>query len=80
MRAALSYTALRLLLFVAAFLLLRLAGAGGLLALALAALISGLISFVLLSRQRDAISAAISGRISSFRQRLDEGTRAEDQD
>jgi hypothetical protein len=42
--------------------------------------VSGLISFVVLSRQRDSISASISGRLSNFRHRLDEGTRAEDQD
>jgi Protein of unknown function (DUF4229) len=46
--------------------------------LGLAVLVSGLISFVLLSRQRDAMSGAITSRIGSFRRRLDEGTRAED--
>ena len=43
-------------------------------------MISGIISFVLLSRQRDAMSGAITSRIGSFRERLDEGTRAEDDD
>ncbi|HBW20049.1 MAG: DUF4229 domain-containing protein [Streptosporangiaceae bacterium] len=80
MRATVSYTVLRLLLFVVAFFAIRAAGASGLLALALAAVVSGLISFVVLSRQRDSISASISGRLSNFRHRLDEGTRAEDQD
>jgi len=80
MRATLFYTVLRLLLFAVAFFAIRAAGAGGLLALALAAIVSGLISFVVLSRQRDAISTAISGRVSTFRHRLDEGAKAEDQD
>jgi hypothetical protein len=43
-------------------------------------LISGLASFLVLSRQRDAMAGAISSRLSNFRQRLDEGTRAEDDD
>ena len=82
-----AYTASRLTLFLVVLLLLDLAGARGLLLVALAVLISGLLSYVLLSRQRDAMAGALShrlrgvrGRASDFRTRLDEGTRAEDTD
>jgi hypothetical protein len=87
MRTALTYTLSRLLLFVAVLLLLDLAGARGLLLIALALLISGLLSYVLLSRQRDAMAGSLFGRLSgrarragSFRSRLAEGARAEDTD
>jgi hypothetical protein len=43
-------------------------------------LVSGIVSYVLLSRQRDKMSAAISSRVQGFRGRLDAGTRAEDDD
>jgi hypothetical protein len=78
MRATLTYTLGRLLLFVAALGLMYLAGARGLLQVGLALLISGIISFIVLSRLRDAMSGALTSRISSFRQRLDEGARVED--
>jgi Protein of unknown function (DUF4229) len=80
MRATLAYTAARILLFVVVLGLLYLVGARGLLLAGLGVLISGIISFIVLSPQRDAMSGAISSRISHFRHRLDEGTRAEDQD
>jgi hypothetical protein len=80
MRATMSYTILRLLLFFAALWLLYLAGARGFILLILAAAISALISFVVLNRLRDTMSAALSGRMSRFRDRLDEGTRSEDVD
>jgi uncharacterized membrane protein len=80
MRATLSYTALRLGLFVVVFLLLYLAGARSILLLGAAILISGLISYFLLNRQRMAMSSAISKRVTSFKERLDAGTRAEDDD
>jgi hypothetical protein len=35
---------------------------------------------LLLSRQRDAMSGAISSRLTGFRQRLDEGAKREDDD
>src|ERR1035438_1548520 len=59
---------------------LYLVGARGLLLLALALLVSGIVSFIALSRQRDAMSAAFTGRIQGFGGRLDAGTRAEDGD
>jgi hypothetical protein len=80
MRATLAYTAARVLLFAAILGLLYLVGARGLLLIGLALAISGIISFIVLSRQRDAMSGAISSRISHVRERLDEGTRAEDEE
>ena len=87
MRNALFYTVSRLLLFVVVLLLLDLAGARGLLLVALALLISGLLSYVLLSRQRNSMASSLSGRLGartrqtrSFRERLNDGTRAEDTD
>jgi hypothetical protein len=46
----------------------------------LALLVSGAASYVLLSRQRDAMAGALSRRLTSFRSRLDAGARAEDDD
>ena len=87
MRSTIAYTTARILLFVAATALLYLLGARGLLLLGLALLISGIASYVLLSRQRDAMSGALTARLTGvrgtftdFRARLDEGTRAEDAD
>jgi hypothetical protein len=78
MRATLAYTSARILLFVAALGVLYLAGARRLLLVGLALVVSGIVSFVVLSRQRDAMSGAIVGRLRQFRGRLDEGARAED--
>ena len=78
MRATVLYTISRILLFVAALLLLRLAGARGLLLVGLALLVSGIVSYVLLSRQREAMSGALAARLRSLRTRIDEGARAED--
>ena len=80
MRVTFAYSLARFLLFAAAFGLVYLAGARGLLLFGLALVISGIISFVVLSRLRDTMSGAITSRISSFRERLDEGSRAEDDD
>jgi hypothetical protein len=80
MRATLSYTVLRLAIFVAALGLLHLAGARGILLLILAAVISAVTSFVLLARQREAMAGSISRRVTSVREQLDEGTKVEDVD
>jgi hypothetical protein len=80
MRATMSYTILRLLLFFAALLILYLVGVGGIALVALAALISALVSFVVLSRLRDSMSASLFAKVTRFRERLDEGTRSEDVD
>jgi hypothetical protein len=78
MRATLAYTTARILLFVAAVGLFYLAGARGILLLGLALLVSGAASYVLLSRQRDAMSGALVNRFRTMRARFDEGTKAED--
>jgi len=78
MRATLAYTAVRFVLFAVAVGLIYLAGARGLLLIALALLVSGAASYVLLSRMRDSMASSISRRIESVRSRIDEGTRAED--
>jgi Mn2+/Fe2+ NRAMP family transporter len=87
MRTTLAYTSARILLFVVGVVLLYLAGARGILLLALALVVSGIASFVLLSRQRDVMSGALTARLgnrrartTSLRARLDEGARAEDKD
>ena len=87
MRATLAYTSARIVLLVVSVVLLYLVGARGLLLLALAFAVSGIASFVLLSRQRDVMSGALMARLRNrrprspgFRARLEEGTRAEDRD
>lgn len=87
MRATLAYTSARIVLLVVSAVLLYLVGARGLLLLALAFVVSGIASFVLLSRQRDVMSGALMARLRNrrprspgFRARLEEGTRAEDRD
>jgi Protein of unknown function (DUF4229) len=77
---AVAYTLSRIVLFVVALWVLYLLGARGLLLVALAALASGLISFVVLSRQRDAMSAAVSDRVRRLKERMDASTAAEDVD
>ncbi|MDT0300538.1 DUF4229 domain-containing protein [Streptomonospora wellingtoniae] len=82
MRSVLAYTAARLLLFAVTYAILYLLGARGLLAAAMAVLISGLVSYVLLSRQRDAVSGALAGGIGRVRgmgRRLEEGAAKEDE-
>ncbi len=80
MRATMSYTILRLLLFFAVLIVLYFLGIGGIALVALAAVISALVSFVLLSRLRDKMSASLFTKVTRFRERLDEGTRSEDID
>ncbi len=87
MRATLAYTSARIMLLLVSAVLLYLAGARGILLLALAFAASGIASFVLLSRQRDVMSKALLARLkggraraTGFRARLEEGARAEDED
>ncbi len=80
MRATLSYTLLRLLLFFAAVLVLALFGVHGITLVVVALVVSSIISLPLLSRLRDRMSTSLSGRLGSFQHRLDEGTKAEDAD
>jgi Mn2+/Fe2+ NRAMP family transporter len=86
MRTTLAYTTARILLLVVSMILLYLVGARGLLLLALAFVVSGIASFVMLSKQRDIMSGALAGRIrngrsraADLRARLEEGARAEDE-
>jgi Mn2+/Fe2+ NRAMP family transporter len=87
MRTAFAYSSARILLFVVAMILLYLVGARGLLLLALALVVSGIASYVLLSKQRDRMSGALTSRLGNgrrrardFKTRLAEGARAEDDD
>ena len=75
------------MLLVLSAVVLYLAGARGLLLLVLAFVVSGIASFVPLSRQRDIMSGALLARLKTgrvrtggFRARLEEGSRAEDED
>ena len=87
MRTTLAYTSARIVLLAVSLFVLYLVGARGLLLLALAFVVSGIASFVLLSRQRDIMSGALMKRVvngrsraAGFRTRLEEGARAEDED
>src|SRR5437660_11451745 len=87
MRATLAYTSARIVLLVVSVVLLYLVGARELLLLALAFVVSGIASFVLLSRQLDVMAGALMARLKhrrprgpGLRTRLEERTRAEDQD
>ena len=80
MRATISYTLLRLLIFFAAAIVLALFGVHGITLLVVALIISSIISLPLLSKLRDRMSISLSGRISRFSSKLDAGTRAEDND
>ena len=81
----LAYTSARILMFGCAVILLYVAGARGVLLLALGLVISALASYVLLNKQRAIIAERLNGRLSKagskvteFRDRLDEGSKAED--
>lgn len=80
MRATLLYTLMRLVLFAAVLGVLALAGVQSFLLLALAILISGVLSYFLLWRQRTAMSDSLTRRVTGLRSRLDAATRAEDDD
>ena len=82
----LAYTSARILMFGCAVILLYVAGARGILLLALGLVISALASYILLNRQRALIAERLNGRLSKagskvteFRDRLDEGAKSEDQ-
>ncbi|MGH3379328.1 MAG: DUF4229 domain-containing protein [Actinoallomurus sp.] len=80
MRTVLIYSLSRLALFAATAGVLFLVGARGFLLLALAILISGVVSFVLLSRQRDAVSSSVTERAGRIQRNLAEGAAREDTD
>jgi hypothetical protein len=80
MRATLTYTLIRLLLFAAVALALELFGVHGLTMLLVALIVSSIISLPLLSKLRDRMSTSLSGRVKKFSSSLDAGTKAEDVD
>ncbi|HYK67947.1 MAG TPA: DUF4229 domain-containing protein [Streptosporangiaceae bacterium] len=80
MRATLSYTLLRVLIFLAVALILALFGVHGLTLIVVALLVSAIISLPLLSGLRDRMSTSLTGRLRRFGAKLDEGTRGEDAD
>lgn len=80
MRATLSYTLLRLLMFFAAAIVLALFGVHGITLLVVALVVSSLVSLPLLSKLRDRMSTSLSGQVEGFHAKLDQGTKAEDSD
>ena len=85
MRTLIPYTAARILIFGIAVMILYWAGARGVLLLGLGLVISALASYILLNKQRQILADRLNSRLSKvgakateFRERLDEGTKAED--
>jgi UPF0716 family protein affecting phage T7 exclusion len=84
--SVLAYTSARILIFGCAVILLYVAGARGVLLLFLGLVISAIGSYVLLNRQRALIADKLNGKlgrasskVTEFRERLEEGTKAEDE-
>ena len=77
-RAVAVYTLARAGWFLLCLLLGRVAGFTGLLLLVLALLVSGVLSWFLLQRQRLAMSGAVERTVTRVRRRIDDGTAAED--
>ena len=81
--ALVRYTVLRALVFTVVFTGLWVIAAGRvalpLIAL-LALLVSAIISFFAFRRERDAVAAQVAERVEQARRRIDESTRAEDDD
>jgi hypothetical protein len=82
----LAYTSARILMVGCAVILLYVAGARGVLLLALGLVISALASYILLNKQRAIIADRLNGRLSKagskvteLRERLDDGSKAEDE-
>ena len=87
----LGYTAARILVLGVSLLVLYLLGARGILLIALAFVISAILSYILLYGQREKIAGALNRRIdkatskaankaAELKERLEEGTAAEDVD
>ena len=77
---AVTYTLLRVLIFLAALGVCYLLGARDWLLVLLAVLVSGLASYVLLARQRDAMSTMVADKVRRVRDRIDASAAAEDDD
>ena len=87
MRTVIAYTSARILIFGVAVILLHLAGAGGVLLFVLALVISALASYILLNKQREVLASKLNGRlgrvggkVTEFRERLEDGAALEDDD
>jgi hypothetical protein len=76
---ALRYTTLRLTLFLGVLAALSLLRVRGILLIVLAFLLSGLVSYSVLNKQRDAMSSTLARRAERIRESIDESTRAEDE-
>jgi UPF0716 family protein affecting phage T7 exclusion len=83
----LAYTSARILIFGCAVILLYVAGARGVLLLFLGLVISAIASYILLNRQRTLIADKLNGKlgrasskVTEFRERLEEGTKTEDEE
>ncbi|MEU8340373.1 DUF4229 domain-containing protein [Spirillospora sp. NPDC048832] len=78
MSSVILYTVARLAIFAATAGVLALFGARGYLLLLLALLISGIVSYVLLSAQRDRMSAAVTRGFRAGRRKYQESLTKED--
>ncbi|WUI00129.1 DUF4229 domain-containing protein [Spirillospora sp. NBC_00431] len=78
MRSVIMYSVARLVIFAVTAGVLALFGARGFLLLLLALLISGVVSYVLLSAQRDRMSAVVARGASAQRERFDKSVTRED--
>ncbi|MER7543495.1 DUF4229 domain-containing protein [Actinomadura sp.] len=78
MRSVILYTVARLAIFAATAGVLALFGARGFLLVLLALLISGIVSYVLLSAQRDRMSAAVTRGFRAQRERFEKAVTKED--
>lgn len=72
------YTVARIALFLAVAGILYLVGARGFFLLIIAFLISGLLSFIVLDRLRDSVSARLAQRVDRARERRAQAAAAED--
>jgi hypothetical protein len=72
------YTSARIAIFAVTLALLYAVGMRQVLLLVVAVLVSGLLSYLLLSRQRDAMSQVVVERGTGLRRRMRERTEAED--
>ncbi|MEV0667114.1 DUF4229 domain-containing protein [Actinomadura luteofluorescens] len=78
MRSVILYTLARAAIFAVTAGVLALFGARGFLLLLLALLISGVVSYVLLSAQRDRMSAVVTRGVRSQRDRFERSVAKED--
>lgn len=78
MRSVILYSTARIVIFAVTAGVLALFGARGVLLLLLALLISGVVSFVLLSGQRDAMSSSVVSGLRDKRDRFQRSRAGED--